>query len=175
MSAAGSARRVIDDRFELLDRLGSGGMGTVWRARDLALDREVAVKEVRPPDPALVAALLWTFLPVPDDGAGEAARSPSASSAAGKPVERTKPEAPDAPGASEGSKPAGKAGLLTPDGIRASARELTPLMGGGKVTSFVVYPEHVSAQALVKGSTKRYDSFSYRGGDSATRDGAGAP
>ncbi|GAB2836335.1 hypothetical protein GCM10027091_77990 [Streptomyces daliensis] len=28
-------------------------MGTVWRARDLALEREVALKEVRPVDPAL--------------------------------------------------------------------------------------------------------------------------
>ncbi len=28
-------------------------MGTVWRARDLALHREVALKEVRPPDPRL--------------------------------------------------------------------------------------------------------------------------
>ncbi|WEV29812.1 bifunctional serine/threonine-protein kinase/glutamate ABC transporter substrate-binding protein [Streptomyces sp. 71268] len=28
-------------------------MGTVWRARDLALDRDVALKEVRPQDPAL--------------------------------------------------------------------------------------------------------------------------
>ncbi|MFF0428189.1 bifunctional serine/threonine-protein kinase/glutamate ABC transporter substrate-binding protein [Streptomyces sp. NPDC004520] len=28
-------------------------MGTVWRARDLALHREVALKEVRPPDPGL--------------------------------------------------------------------------------------------------------------------------
>ncbi|MFE4619527.1 bifunctional serine/threonine-protein kinase/glutamate ABC transporter substrate-binding protein [Streptomyces sp. NPDC056747] len=28
-------------------------MGTVWRARDTALHREVALKEVRPPDPAL--------------------------------------------------------------------------------------------------------------------------
>ncbi|MFG2236394.1 protein kinase [Streptomyces sp. NPDC048723] len=44
MSAPGD---VIDGRFELIDRLGSGGMGTVWRALDLVLQREVAVKEVR--------------------------------------------------------------------------------------------------------------------------------
>ncbi|MEV0591628.1 serine/threonine-protein kinase [Nonomuraea cavernae] len=39
--------RLLAERYELISPLGRGTMGTVWRARDRALGREVAVKEIR--------------------------------------------------------------------------------------------------------------------------------
>ena len=39
---------VLNGRYELIDRIGGGSMGEVWRGRDLVLGRTVAVKIVLP-------------------------------------------------------------------------------------------------------------------------------
>ncbi|MFM8533256.1 MAG: hypothetical protein ACKOEC_06640, partial [Acidimicrobiia bacterium] len=45
MLAAGTR---IDDRYEIIDALGAGGMGAVYRARRLRLGDNVAIKVMHP-------------------------------------------------------------------------------------------------------------------------------
>jgi len=41
------AGRLLNQRYQLLEQFGAGGMANVYRARDLLLDREVAIKLLR--------------------------------------------------------------------------------------------------------------------------------
>jgi serine/threonine protein kinase len=54
------SRRLLDGRYRLEEELARGGTATVWRARDLRLDRPVAVKlltAARSADPRMLARL----------------------------------------------------------------------------------------------------------------------
>lgn len=47
--AGDTEQRLLKGRYQLVSEIARGGVGTVWRAIDLVIEREVAVKELRIP------------------------------------------------------------------------------------------------------------------------------
>lgn len=54
------------DRFEVIDRLGSGAFGVVYEARDRQLERDVALKVLSQPDPDRIYAFKQEFRSLAD-------------------------------------------------------------------------------------------------------------
>ena len=81
----GSTPRAPDERYVLRGLLGSGGMGEVWLAHDVRIDRDIAIKLMRGAgDPDAIARFLRearvqgrlehpSVVPVHDLGGGDAA------------------------------------------------------------------------------------------------------
>ncbi|WP_229885299.1 serine/threonine-protein kinase [Streptomyces tanashiensis] len=105
-----------------------------------------------------VAAMIWEWRPA------DPASGPSTAPPAGRPPASSAPAKETAPE---------KLDLLTADGVRTAVAAVKAASGGAKVTGFVMYPDYAVAESLVKGSTKRYDRYVYRGGDVAVREGPG--
>ncbi|MER6913437.1 serine/threonine-protein kinase [Streptomyces sp. NPDC000594] len=131
---------------------------------------------------ALVGALAWTVLPmIGDKKAADPAAAPSAApstasrTASGRATAARTASGSPAKGGSTpakgGDRPAGEPSgtLLTPQRIRTVIKELTAAAGTDRVSSFSVYPEHASMQAIVKGSDSRYDTYVYNAGRGVTK------
>ncbi|WP_329625777.1 serine/threonine protein kinase [Streptomyces sp. NBC_01255] len=111
-----------------------------------------------------VGAMAWDWRPGEAGGGPSSAPPSQQSPAAQRPGSSTAPVKTSAPKERD---------LLTPAGIRAAVAAVHAATDSAKVTGFVVYPDYAVAQSLVKGSTKRYDRYIYRGEDVAVRQGPG--
>ena len=48
---------ILEDRYQILERIGRGGMSTVYRARQLRMERDVAIKLLRQDRPISKSAI----------------------------------------------------------------------------------------------------------------------
>ncbi|WP_435865869.1 serine/threonine-protein kinase [Streptomyces wedmorensis] len=118
-----------------------------------------------------VGAMAWDWRPGEPGGDPTAAPPAQRGPTAGRSSASASASASTTP-VEESTTPAQR-DLLTPDGVRAAVAAVHAATGGAKVSGFVVYPDYAVAESLVKGSTKQYDRYMYRGEDVAVREGPG--
>ncbi|MFG2123722.1 protein kinase [Streptomyces sp. NPDC048710] len=113
---------------------------------------------------ALAGVLVWAGLP---DGDSKASDSTGSGNSATKSPSGGGSSATDVtPSAKEptGGTASTKGNMLTPAGIRSAISAFKQQTGRTRFGSFVVYPEYVSADLMVKGSDIKKDSYTYRPG-----------
>ncbi|WP_435880530.1 serine/threonine-protein kinase [Streptomyces zaomyceticus] len=118
-----------------------------------------------------VAALSWDWRPS-DPGSGPSKAPSQQGPAALRPTPSKTPATTVTATATDAGDPVER-DLLTPAGVRAAIAAIKAASGGTRVTGFVVYPDYAVSESLVKGSTKLYDRYIYRGEDVAVRQGSG--
>ncbi|NUL14933.1 serine/threonine protein kinase, partial [Streptomyces lunaelactis] len=115
----------------------------------------------------LAGVLVWSLLP---DGGGQGDDTGSISPG-GSSTTSSRTPTPTSTSSASPEKPemTEKVDLLTPAGIRMAIKEIKAKTGTDRAGDFTVYPEHISVSVMVKGSDKRYDSWTYRVGEGATK------
>lgn len=105
----------------------------------------------------LIAVLTWNLLPGggADEGSGAAGTAPSSATSGSAAVSPSSGSTPSAASAGD---------LLTPAGIRTALAAVEKKTGRSRYSMVVVYPEYLSAQVLVNGSSTSYDTYTYRVG-----------
>ncbi|MFI6275011.1 protein kinase [Streptomyces sp. NPDC050988] len=116
---------------------------------------------------ALVGVLGWTLVPDGEKsdssssgGAGNGARATPSSSSTSTAESSADASTPTpTPGQ---TKKGSTTDLLTPDGIRTAIKAFKKETGSDRFGDFTVYPEHISAYVMVKGSRTQYEMYTYR-------------
>ena len=73
--AASTTGRLLGGRYEVHDLIGEGALGAVYRGRQLTIDREIAIKIIRPSLAADPAAVDLFFMPGASPVSSRARRS----------------------------------------------------------------------------------------------------
>ncbi|MFF4575949.1 protein kinase [Streptomyces sp. NPDC001410] len=113
---------------------------------------------------ALAGVLVWAGLPDGDSKASGSSASGNSTSKSPSGGGSTATDVTPSAKESTGATASAKENMLTPAGIRTAISAFKQQTGRTRFGSFVVYPEYVSADLMVKGSDTKKDSYTYRPG-----------